>query len=134
MKKGAANHPVAAILFLLLTAGCNARQEGFVTPEQAASLGQQVKVYQPSELANLKYTSLGGIDADACRWMAWDATPSEQGVINQLLSKASQMNANGIANVKCQSGTAAALVKDCWSRVACTADAIKVGGSATHGD
>src|SRR5512135_957256 len=105
-------------LLVLLVAGCNARQGTPVEPQQAAELGQKVRVYQSSDLANVKYTSLGPIDASACRWMLWDKTPTEQGVTNQLLQKASEMNADGIANLSCATGTASALVRDCWSRVA----------------
>jgi len=118
-------------LLVLLVAGCNARQGTSVEPEQAQQLGQQVKVYQSSDLANVKYTSLGSVDASACRWMLWDETPTEQGVTNQLLQKASAMNANGVTNLSCDSGTASALTRDCWSRVACTAEAIRTSGGST---
>ena len=113
-------------LILLLTAACNARQGVAVEPQDATQLGQQVTVYQAGDLANLKYTSLGKIDATACKWMLWDEAPTEQGVTNQLLYKAKGMNADGITNVSCENGTGAALVRDCWSRVSCTAEAIRV--------
>jgi hypothetical protein len=113
-------------LIWLLTSGCNARQSTAVGPEQSSQLAQQVKVYQPGEIAGMKYTSLGSIDASACKWMLWDETPTQQGVANQLLLKARAMNANGITNLSCESGNGAALVRDCWSRVACTAEAIQV--------
>ncbi len=116
-------------LLVAVVAGCNLRQGTPVEPEQAAQLGQQVKVYQAGDLAKLKYTSLGSIDASACKFAVWDDTPTEQGVTNQLLSKASATGANGITSVACESGTGGALLRDCWSRVACTAEAIKVIGN-----
>jgi hypothetical protein len=108
------------------TAGCNARQDTPIEPGQATKLGQQVRVYASSDLAKIKYTSLGPVDASGCRWMLWDETPTEQGVTDQLLQKAGAMNANGITNLTCESGTGSALVRDCWSRVACTAEAISI--------
>ena len=71
----------------LLTAGCNARQGIPVGPQEASQLEQQVKIYQPNELAGVKYISLGSIDDSACKWMLWDEAPTEQGVTNRLLSK-----------------------------------------------
>jgi len=118
-----------AVSSLLVTAACNARQGVVVEPQGVAQLGQQVKVYTSSELTNLKYTSLGPIDASACKWMMWDQAPTEQGVTNQLRSKAKAMNANGIIGLSCESGTGGALVRDCWSRVACSAEAIQVPSS-----
>ena len=112
---------------LIMLTGCNLRQGAPVDPEQAVQLGQQVKVYQPADFAGLKYTTLGPIDASTCKFALWDDTPTEQGVTNQLLAKASAMSANGIAHVACSSGTVGALVRDCWSRVACTAEVLKVG-------
>lgn len=94
-----------------------------MVPEQTA----QVKVYQAADLASLKYTTLGPLDASACKMMLWDDQPTEQGVTDQLRAKASTMSANGITNVACENGTGGALLRDCWSRVACTAEAIKVG-------
>jgi hypothetical protein len=110
-------------LLAVVVGGCNLRQGIPVAPEQTA----QVRVYQSNDLAALKYTKLGPVDASACKMALWDDPPTEQGVTDQLRAKASGMSANGIANVSCESGTGAALVRDCWSRVACTADAIKVG-------
>ncbi len=111
---------------LVISACVNARQGEPVALEQAKTLGQQVKIYQAAELGAAKYTSLGPVEASGCRWMLWDETPTEEGVTNQLLLKAAELNANGITNVSCESGTAAALMRDCWSRVACTAEAIRV--------
>lgn len=72
-----------------------------MVPEQTA----QVKVYQPADLASLKYTTLGPLDASACKMMLWDDQPTEQGVTDQLRAKASTMRANGITNVACENGT-----------------------------
>ena len=110
---------------LLVTAGRYLREGTPVEPRQAAQVGQQVKVYQGADIAKLKYTSLGSIDASACKFALWDDSPTEQGVTNQLLSKASAMGANGATNITCESGTGSSLARDCWSRVACTAEAIK---------
>jgi RcsF lipoprotein len=110
----------------LIAAGCNARQDTPIEPDQAAKLAQQVKVYQASDLANVKYTIVGPVDADSCKWMLWDQSPTEQGVTEQLLQKASAMNANGVTDLKCDNGTGSALARDCWSRIACTAQAINV--------
>jgi hypothetical protein len=120
------------LLLCLLAAGCNARQGASVEPEQAAELGKQVKIYRAADLTGAKYTSLGRIEASACRWMLWDKTPTEEAVTSQLLVKAAEMSANGIANVSCSSGTASALVKDCWSRVECTAEAVVANGSKSQ--
>ncbi len=110
-------------LLVVVVAGCNLREGIPVVPEQTA----QVKVYQPGDLASLKYTTLGPIDASACKFALWDDQPTEQGVTDQLRTKAGAMSANGITNVTCGSGTGGALLRDCWSRVACTAEAIKIG-------
>lgn len=117
-------------VLLLSLWGCNARQEAPVEPQQAAEISKKVKVYQSEELRSVKYTSLGPVDASACKWMVWDKAPSEEEVTDQLLRKAMAMDADGVINLSCRSGTAAALVRDCWSRVECTAEAMRIiGGS-----
>jgi hypothetical protein len=116
-------------LLLLMVAGCNMREDAPMEPEQAAQFGQQVKVYQAADIAKLNYTSLGSVEASACKFEIWDDTPTEQAVTNQLLAKASAMGANGVANIACESGTGSALARDCWSRVACTGEAIKTIGN-----
>jgi len=113
-------------MVLLLSIGCNARQGVEVAPQQALELGQKVKVYQASELAGLKYTSLGAVDASACKWMLWDRPPTAQAVTNQVLYKADQMSANGITGLSCESDASAALLKDCWAATTCKAQAIQV--------
>lgn len=94
------NRQCMIIGFLVATiAGCNARQDTPIEPQQAAKLGQQVKVYESSDLTKIKYKSLGPVEAEGCRWMLWDETPTEQGVTEQLLQKASAMNANGVTSL-----------------------------------
>jgi hypothetical protein len=115
-------------LLVVTVAGCNLRQGTPVIPEQAS----QVKVYQAGDLASLKYTSLGSMDASACKFALWDDPPTEEGVTDQLRTKASAMGANGITNVACESGTGSALLRDCWSRVACTGEAIRVGNQVSQ--
>jgi hypothetical protein len=111
-------------LLVVAATGCNLREGTPVGPEQAAQLGQQVRVYPANDLGRIRYTSVGPIDASACKFAFWDDTPTEDGVTNQLRYKASEMSANAITTVRCESGTGEAF---CWSRVACTAEAIEVG-------
>jgi hypothetical protein len=118
---------------LFLTACMNVRQDAPIEGQQGEQLHQQVKVYQQGDLAGVNYSAVGPLEASSCRWMLWDTTPTEQSVTDQLLLKARGMNADGITEVSCESGTGSALARDCWSRVACTAVAIRLAAPPASG-
>jgi hypothetical protein len=125
------NGRVAALLFLLL-AGCGAREGTHLDPEASAQVAAEVKVYAQGDLRRVKYTTYGPVKVTSCKWMIWDPAPTEADVMSQLLNRARTMNANGVTNVSCNNPGLNSLVRDCWSEVTCSGEAIKVTGSSNQ--
>ena len=65
------------------------------------------------------------IEATSCRHLA-DPPATNEDAIDQLRFKASQLGANGIVQVFCDSAGAFDLGKNCWSSVKCRGTAIRV--------
>lgn len=122
----------AALLFLLLVGGCGAREGIHLDPEAASQVAAEVKVYEQSDLHRVNYTTYGPVQVTSCKWMIWDPAPTEADVMSQLLNRARTMNANGVTNVTCNNPGLNSLVRDCWSEVTCSGEAIKVTGSSSQ--
>jgi len=109
--------------------GCSAPsdQVGRVDQENAARIEQQIKIYQPDALRQLKYTSLGQIDAISCQSRPWDPRASEDDATDQLRIKAQSLGANGLVHPKCEkSEWTDMLARNCWASIQCYAPALKV--------
>jgi hypothetical protein len=109
--------------------GCSAPFVQVVPVDQkdAARVEQQVKIYQRDALRQLKYTSLGQIDAISCQSRPWDPGASEDNATDQLRIKAQSLGANGLAHPKCEKSVWRDVVaRNCWASVQCYAPALKV--------
>jgi hypothetical protein len=96
-----------------------------VTQETAARLNDEIKVYQPAELASLKYATLYGLESWSCKNKLWDQDSTRSDALAQMKLKARQAGANGIKDIYCSSeGTS--LATNCWSSMRCIGTAIKV--------
>ena len=128
-------HPMKAGAFLVLSAvvfGCGPFVETYrVDPETAARLGNEVKLYQPSEVGSLKYAPIGNIESWSCKSKLWDPDPTREDALSQMKLKASSFGANGILDVQCASeGTR--LATNCWASIVCVGTAIKVDAAAAR--
>ncbi len=125
--------PIKAGAFLLLSAlvfGCGPFVEtNSVNPETAARLDSEVKLYQPSEVRSLKYTTIGKIEAWSCKNKLWDPDPTQGDALSQMKLKASSFGAKGIVDVQC-SGEGTGLDTNCWSSIVCVGTAIKLDADA----
>jgi hypothetical protein len=84
-----------------------------------------VKIYEPSELSSLKYTTLQGLEGRSCKKMLWDPDPTESSALAAMRMKASAIGANGFKDVDC-SKQGLSLITNCWSSMVCAGTAIKV--------
>jgi len=96
-----------------------------VTRETAARLDDEIKVYEPAELASLKYTTLYGLESWSCKNKFWDPDPSRSDALTQMKLKAREAGATGIKDISC-SGEGTSLGTNCWSSLRCVGTAIKV--------
>jgi uncharacterized protein YbjQ (UPF0145 family) len=118
-----------AVTCLVLSAalsGCGTFVETHeVTQETTARLDDEIRVYQPAELASRKYTTLYGLESWSCKNKLWDPDPTRSDALAQMKLKAREAGANGIKDIYCSSeGTS--LATNCWSSMRCVGTAIKV--------
>ena len=96
-----------------------------VTQETAARLDDEIRVYQPAELASLKYTTLYRLESWSRKNKLWDQDSTRSDALAQMKLKARQAGANGIKDIYCSSeGTS--LATNCWSSMRCIGTAVKV--------
>lgn len=120
---------LAAVTCLVVTvalSGCGPFVERHeVTQETAARLDDEIKVYEPAELASLRYTTLYGLESWSCKNKFWDPDPTRSDAVTQMKLKAREAGATGIKDIYCSSeGTS--LGTNCWSSLRCVGTAIKV--------
>lgn len=96
-----------------------------VTKEEASRLSGEIKIYQPSELSSLKYTTLQGLEAWSCKNKFWEPDPTQSDALVQMRQKASAIGANGIKDLYC-SNQGTSVATNCWSSIVCAGTAIKV--------
>jgi hypothetical protein len=121
--------PIKAGLLLVITAlvfGCHPFVETLnVSPETAARLDNEVRIYQPPELTSLKYTKLRAVESWSCMNLFTDPAPTQEDAVTQMKLKASSLGANGISDLYCsKQGTS--LATNCWSSIVCEGTAISV--------
>ena len=97
-----------------------------VTKEESARLSAEIKIYQPSELSSLKYTTLQRLEAWSCKNKLWDPDPTQSDALAQMRMTASAIGANGIKDLYCSSNLGTSVMKNCWSSILCAGTAINV--------
>ena len=117
-----------ALVLSAWLAGCGPSVERHeVTPETIARLDEEIKVYEPAEVASLKYTTLYRLESWSCKNKLWDPDPSRSDALVQMKLKAKEAGTNGIKDVSCSTeGTS--LGTNCWTAMRCVGTAIKVDG------
>jgi Domain of unknown function (DUF4410)/RcsF lipoprotein len=99
----------------------------YMSPESSARVDSEVKLYEPSELASVKYFTITDAQSRSCRQKIWDPPASQENALAQMKLQASSIGANGITNLTCQDeSSASALSQNCFSVVTCSGSLIKV--------
>lgn len=92
----------------------------------AEKLKSEVKIYDSSELKNVKYERIDSIDATSCMNKLWDPPASEENAISQLRYRAVSLGGNGITNLLCGKEAGTSLRTNCWNSITCRGVAIKI--------
>jgi hypothetical protein len=118
------------LVLLLLASGLMAGCMGpFIAvakvPPERATAAEAVSVLAISDVARLDHESVQPVEGNSCRNLLWEPAPSEADAVRRLKYAALQSGANGITDLRCESG-AFSLATNCWSSITCRAMAIRI--------
>jgi len=85
-----------------------------------------VKVIGASQLNGMKYDVLNIVEGHSCQNKLYDPPATRAAAIDQAKYFASEIGANGIANIQCGAREGTSTRTNCWELISCTAEAIKI--------
>lgn len=97
--------------------------EHIVVDDSSLGIRNRVRIIDSPQQ---RFSTVQPVSALSCRHMAWDPDASEADAIAQLQIKAARLDANGLANVRCDQPVAATLEPNCWKSVVCHGDAVRL--------
>ena len=110
---------LGVIIFLVTGFGCMAPKLKPLSQE----IKEEFKIYNDSDLKNIKYKRLGIVESFYCKRMFWDLPPNYKNGVADLTYKAQLLGGNALINLKCQTkGTG--LGENCLKYIQCVAAAI----------
>lgn len=93
-------------------------------PAQQTALAQ-MRIYESAQLPSLKFEVLDFIKGYSCQVTIGQPRASRTAAVDQLKAHAAQLGADGITHIQC-SGEGTSILKNCWSIISCTAEAIRL--------